>query len=133
MLILGVAIAAVGLIAGTWVRRRRHRDEETAHPGGEAAAAAGGARVKAKTAAVLLVPILYVYLIHQLGFYLVTPFFLAGFMHLLGVRGWRRVVTITLVLYAAIVGVFINLLFTPLPQGAGIFHTINGKLIGFLQ
>lgn len=132
LLIAGIAIAAAGLIVGTWVQRARHR-HEAARPGGAEAPAQTNVVVKAKTVAVLAVPVLYVFLMHQLGFYLVTPVFLAGYMWLLGVRRWTTLVAVTVGLYAVILVVFVNLIFTPLPQGAGVFYTINGKLMGFLQ
>ena len=90
-------------------------------------------KVTIKTVAIFLVPIVYVAAIHKLGFLLATPFFLFGYMYFLGVRKWRTLFGVTIGFYATVVLIFVKVIFTPLPQGAGIFHTLNGHLLGFLQ
>ena len=82
---------------------------------------------------VFIVPILYVYAMHKIGFLLVTPIFLPLYMYVLGVRRWPVLVGVTAFLYTLIVVLFVKLVFTPLPQGAGWFHSLNGELIGLLQ
>ena len=82
---------------------------------------------------VFAVPILYVYAMHKIGFLLVTPVFLPLYMYILGVRRWPVIVGVTAFLYAVIIIIFVKLVFTPLPQGAGFFHSLNGELIGLLQ
>lgn len=91
------------------------------------------ARVTRKTLAIFAIPLVYVYAIHQVGFLLVTPIFLLGYMYLLGVRGWVTLIAVTVGFYSAIVLIFVKLIYTPLPQGAGFFHSLNGQLIGLLQ
>lgn len=82
---------------------------------------------------VFAVPILYVYAMHKIGFLLVTPVFLPLYMYVLGVRRWAVLVGVTVFLYSVILLLFVKLVFTPLPQGAGFFHSLNGELIGLLQ
>ena len=82
---------------------------------------------------VFAVPLLYVYAMHKIGFLLVTPVFLPLYMYVLGVRRWRVLVGVTVFLCALVVVLFVKLVFTPLPQGAGFFHSLNGELIGLLQ
>ncbi len=136
MLIIGIAIAAIGLLFRPFMQLVRQQVED-AEPAREDAVDSRHEKaertVTLETLAVLLVPIVYVYFIHQFGFYLVTPFFLAGYMYLLGVRNWFTMVVVTVGLYALIVLVFVKLIFTPLPPGAGIFYTLNGQFIGLLQ
>ena len=83
--------------------------------------------------AIFLLPLIYVYVMHKLGFYLVTPVFLPAFMYTLGVRRWKTLILVTVGLYAILVLLFVKLIFTPLPQGAGYFHTLNGQLMGLIQ
>ena len=78
-------------------------------------------------------PLLYTYLIHKLGFILVTPFFLFCYMIVMGVRRIRTLIIITVCLYTAILIIFVKLIFTYLPPGVGIFHTINGTIVGWLS
>ena len=79
------------------------------------------------------VPVLYVYAMHQFGFLLVTPFFLVAYMYIFGVRRWVPLLSVTAGLYAVVVLIFVKLIFTPMPQGAGIFYTVNGYLLGLIQ
>ncbi len=77
-------------------------------------------------------PVLYTYLIHKMGFLLVTPFFLFSYMWLMGVKRLRTLLIMTVCIYTALVLVFVVVIFTYLPPGAGIFNTINGHIIGLL-
>ena len=86
-----------------------------------------------KLVGIFLLPLIYVYAMHKLGFYLVTPLFLLAFMYTLGVRRWKTLILVTVVLSAILVLLFVKLIFTPLPQGAGYFHTLNGQLMGLIQ
>ncbi|MFQ5765794.1 MAG: tripartite tricarboxylate transporter TctB family protein, partial [Rhodospirillales bacterium] len=91
------------------------------------------AHVTKKTLAIFVIPLVYVYAIHKLGFLLITPIFLLGYMYLLGVRRWVTLIAVTAGFYGAVVLIFLKLIFTPLPQGAGFFHSLNGQLIGLIQ
>jgi len=68
-----------------------------------------------------------------MGFLLVTPFFLFTYMWVVGVKRLKTLIITTLCFYAAIVVIFVKLIFTYLPPGAGVFNTINGYLLRILQ
>jgi len=89
--------------------------------------------VTAKLVAIFVVPLVYVLAMHKLGFFLVTPIFLPLYMYLMGVRKIRTLISVTAGLYSAIIFLFVVLVFTPLPQGAGYFHSLNGQFIGLFQ
>lgn len=91
------------------------------------------AHVTKKTLVIFAAPLVYVYAIHQVGFLLVTPIFLLGYMYLLGVRRWMTLIAVTVGFYGAMLLIFVKLIYTPLPQGAGFFHSLNGQLIGLIQ
>ena len=74
-----------------------------------------------RIALLFILPIFYTYLIHKMGFLLVTPFFLCGYMWLMGVRRWSTLAIMTVSIYAAIVLVFVKLIFTYLPTGLAFF------------
>ena len=142
LILAGICLGALGVLVGTYMQRLDRRaagsKESTKEPFEavrQVAAALGGeeTEVTAKVIAVIGLPIVYVYLIHQFGFYLITPFFLAGYIWLLGVRDWIRLLTVSVGLYAVLVAIFIKLIYTPLPQGAGYFHSLNGQFIGLIQ
>ena len=80
-----------------------------------------------------LIPLIWAYTMHQMGFLLVTPFFLIGFTWLMGVTRWRTLLAFGFGFYLLLVVVFYKLIFTPLPMGAGFFHTINAEILAVLQ
>jgi putative tricarboxylic transport membrane protein len=82
---------------------------------------------------IFTLPVLYVYGMHKMGFLLVTPIFLLLYMFIFGVHDIKKLFIVCFGIYAALVLVFYKLIFTPLPQGSGIFYTINGYLLGLIQ
>ncbi len=89
--------------------------------------------MRARMILIFALPVLYATAIHKLGFLLVTPFFLFVYMWVVGVTKLRTLIIMTAGIYAAIVLVFIKLIFTYLPPGAGVFNTINGHFLRILQ
>ena len=86
-----------------------------------------------RTVAVFALPLVWAYAMHKMGFLLVTPVFLVLFTWLMGVTRWRTLLGFGFGFYAVLVLVFCKLIFTPLPMGAGMFHTINAELLALLQ
>jgi hypothetical protein len=74
-------------------------------------------QVHLKHAATFAAPLLYLYLMSRMGFYILTPFFIAGYMRLLGEVKLRHLVGTTLFIYALTLLIFLELLFVPLPVG----------------
>ena len=89
--------------------------------------------LSAQTIAMFILPLLWVFGMHKLGFLVVTPFFLLACSWVMGVRSWKVLLTFTFSFFAVIVFVFYKLIFTPLPMGAGWFHSLNGEMIGLIQ
>ncbi|MFQ5829065.1 MAG: tripartite tricarboxylate transporter TctB family protein [Candidatus Methylomirabilia bacterium] len=78
-------------------------------------------------------PFAYVFAMDRVGFLLITPFFLAAYICLLGLRRWPTLVGVTAAIYCLVVLIFVKLLFTPLPQGVGFFHRLNGQYISLIR
>ncbi len=89
-------------------------------------------KVKLRIVLIFATPIAYTYLMHKIGFILVTPFFLFFYMYLMGVRKLRSLIILTVGIYAGLIIVFVKLIFTYLPPGAGVFNQINGTILGWL-
>ena len=79
------------------------------------------AGVSWRTVAVFVMPLVWAYAMHKMGFLLVTPVFLVLFTWLMGVTRWRTLLGFGVGFYAVLVLVFYKLIFTPLPMGAGMF------------
>ena len=86
-----------------------------------------------KAAAIFLLPLVYVYGMHKVGFFFVTPVFLPLYMYVMGVRNIRKLLFVSAGVYAVLLFLFVYLVFTPLPQGAGYFHSLNGEFLALFQ
>jgi hypothetical protein len=126
------AIAAITLLVSRFVRgvEGESGDDAPTHLD-DLPAPSGG--VPLNTLATFVLPLIWVYALHQIGFLLSTPFFLIGFTWLMGVRRLRTLFGFSLGFYAVLVLVFYKLIFTPLPMGAGWFHSISGEIIALIQ
>lgn len=91
------------------------------------------ANVTWRTVGVFVIPLAWAYAMHQFGFLLVTPIFLILFTWLMGVKSWRTLLVFGFGFHAFLVLVFYKLIYTPLPMGAGIFHTLNGEIFALIQ
>lgn len=80
---------------------------------------------------IFALPLLYVFLLPRAGFYATTPFFLSGYMLLLGERRLRHLIGTSLFVYAISLLVFTRLLFVPLPTGnwPGFYDFSNWLLV----
>jgi len=65
----------------------------------------------------LAVPVIYVTLMPQIGFFVATPFFLASVMLIMGERRYLRIACVTAAIYAFVLLIFVKLLYVPLPIG----------------
>ena len=88
---------------------------------------------RSKMLAIFVLPLIYVYGMHQFGFFLVTPLFLPLYMYVMGVKEVKKLFFVSTGVYASIIFLFVNLVFTPLPQGAGFFHSLNGQFLALFQ
>lgn len=70
-----------------------------------------------RIAGILITPFLFAFLLENVGFYTLAPFFVAAFLYIGGERRWRRIVAISLLIYALMILLFAKLLFVGLPVG----------------
>ena len=129
---LGMAIAAIVLLVSRFLPQTTG-DEAAETPEYIEEAPEDLAGITWRTIAVFLIPLIWAYAMHQMGFLLVTPFFLIGFTWLMGVTRWRTLLAFGFGFYLLLLVVFYKLIFTPLPMGAGFFHTINAEILAVLQ
>ena len=91
-------------------------------------------KVHLKHLATFAVPLLYLYVMPRMGFYILTPFFIGGYMRLLGERRMRHIVGTTLFIYALTILIFLELLFVPLPVGNWPgFYEVNSLFVSFIK
>jgi hypothetical protein len=89
----------------------------------------GAARLR--LACAILLPLVYVWLLPRAGYFAATPFFIAGYMRVLGMESWRVIFTTTIVAYSLLLLLFSKLLYIPLPTGnwPGFYDFSNWLLV----
>ncbi len=93
-----------------------------------------GPSVHLKRLANFSLPFVYLFLIPKMGFYILTPFFIAGYMVLFGEKRWFMVIGLTLVFYTLAMIVFLKLLFVPFPVGNWPgFYDINSYFVSIFK
>ncbi|MCG8558492.1 MAG: tripartite tricarboxylate transporter TctB family protein [Hyphomicrobiales bacterium] len=84
--------------------------------------------------AILALPFAYAALLQPIGFYTLTPFFIAGVIVLMGERRLGWIVGVSVVSYAAILVLFAKLLYVGLPVGTmRPFYDYSNWLLALLQ
>ncbi len=120
-------------LACTWLLLVESRKKEPEEKSSERVFADFDLPTKVRMVLLFSLPVLYAFLIHKMGFLLITPFFLGIYMWIVGVKKIRTLIIMTVAIYSAIVIIFIKLIFTYLPPGAGVFNTLNGHFLRILQ
>lgn len=129
VLILALAVGALVQFALTWYARRLIGVSETQSYWSQLKES--GFVFVVKLTATFAIPLLYVYLLPRTGFYVTTPFFLAGYMYVMGERRPIHLVGSTLVIYGLSLLIFTRLLFVALPVGnwPGFYDVSNWLLV----
>ena len=68
---------------------------------------------RSKMLAIFLLPLVYVYGMHQFGFFMVTPIFLPLYMYVMGVREIKKLFFVSAGVYASIIFLFTSVIFIP--------------------
>lgn len=128
-LIAALAIGALVQFALTWYARRL-MGLTVAHSYW-ARLKESGLAFSLKVGGTFAIPLLYVYLLPRTGFYVTTPFFLAGYMYLMGERRALHLLGSTVVIYSFSLLIFTTLLFVALPVGnwPGFYDFSNWLLV----
>lgn len=87
-----------------------------------------------RLAATLALPVIYTLLLEYTGYYLTTPFFLAGYLYLAGERRPGMLVAVPAGTYLAITFLFTTLLYLGLPVGYWPgFYDVNNWIVGLFR
>ncbi len=128
-LIAAIAVGALTQCVLAWRRRREERNVEVT--GYWARIRESGLALNVKLVATFAVPLFYVYLLPKTGYYATTPFFLSGYMFLMGERRLIHLIGSSLFIYGLTLLIFTKLLFVALPVGnwPGFYHFSNWLLV----
>jgi len=92
-----------------------------------------GITIHLKRLATFGIPLLFLFMIPRMGYYVSAPFFITLFMLLLGERRLKHLIVTSLLIYGVTLFVFTKLLFVPLPEGSWPgFYEVNCWIIVLL-
>ena len=84
--------------------------------------------------AIFAFPMLYLWLMHRIGFFVATPLFILGYLMVLEVRNWRHLAGVTVAVYGTVLLVFVRFFYVALPVGAWqAFYDINNWIITMVR
>lgn len=66
---------------------------------------------------IFLFPLLYLFALPRIGFYIATPIFLVGFIYYQGERRWGLILSVSIFIYSLVNLVFTKLFYIALPTG----------------
>ena len=141
-LCIAAALGATGQLIYRIAEIRRGRaagpeaaGPETAAP--ESAAPEGqkpGLWHRAKHLPIFIFPLIYLYLVPSVGFYVATPFFILGLLLILEVRSLRALLGVTCIIYGLVLLLFTRFFYVALPVGRiEAFYDINNAIIGIAR
>ena len=94
----------------------------------------GPARPSLQFIAIFLLPFVYLFLVPRLGFYLMTPFFIAALLYLMQVRSLVTLALVTASAYGIALLIFTRFFYVALPVGRiEPFYGINNSIIAMVR
>ncbi len=114
------------------IRRGRAGRPESATP--EAEVPRPSLWQRAKHLPIFIFPLIYLYVVPSIGFYVATPFFILGLLLILEVRSPLTLLGVTSVIYGLVLLLFTRLFYVALPVGRiEAFYDINNAIIGIAR
>ena len=128
MVLLGIFIGATGQMAfGLYEAMRTHSQTKS----DDAPARQIG---RWQQISIFVLPLLYLWLMHRIGFFIVTPFFIAAYLWVLEVRRWRPLIFVSAGVFGFVLLLFVRFFYVALPVGAWpFFYEINNQIITLVR
>ena len=122
-----ILLLVVGALAQFAVRMRR---QEAGREPAAGFAAAWQRSELVKAAGTIVLPLVYVWLLPRVGFYVLTPLFLVAYIALLGERRVRYLAGVPTLVFGLLVLVFTRLFYVALPVGNWPgFYDLNNAFV----
>jgi hypothetical protein len=136
MVIGGIVIGATGQALLKWLDSGARSDPEEAPqqaPNSEAKLPVSW-RKRGQQLAIFGMPLLYLWAMHRIGFFVASPLFIAAYLYVLEVRNWRHILGVTFIILALLFYVFVRLFYVAVPVGAWeSFYAINNEIITYIR
>lgn len=128
MVLLGLLIGATGQLAIGYYELKQNHGQGDEHK--------APARVisRKQQIAIFVVPLIYLWFMHRVGFFIATPIFIATYLRVLEVRNLRYLFGVTAAIYLFVLTIFVRFFYVALPVGAWeIFYNINNQIITIVR
>ncbi len=87
-----------------------------------------------RIAGIFLIPLLYLWLMRRMGFFIITPFFVMLYLWVLEVRRWDYLIAVSFSVYALVLLVFTRLFYVALPIGSWHWcYEVNNYIITLVR
>lgn len=151
MVILGIIVGATGQAAFKWFAVSVVNEGDEARQDASQAPVAGLSppvllptallpknstawRKLGQKLAIFGLPLVYLWAMHRIGFFVASPLFIALYLYVLEVRNWRHIAGVTAIILALVFYVFVRLFYVAVPVGAWeIFYSINNEIITYIR
>ena len=104
--------------------------------GGEANASREPARQisRPQQIAIFVLPLLYLWFMHRIGFFVATPIFILVYLRVLEVKRLTHLLAVTAFIYVFVLALFVRFFYVALPVGAWpTFYDINNQIITIVR
>ena len=84
--------------------------------------------------AIFGMPLLYLWAMQRIGFFVASPLFIMAYLWVLEVRNWRHILGVTAIILALLFFVFVRLFYVAVPVGAWeSFYAIDNEIITYIR
>ena len=129
-----ILILTILAALGHWINSWRDIEHGVALPGGDDDAGDTSSGARWSMLAMLVLPLVYAYLLQDVGFYILTPIFIALILFIAGERRWKVLLTVSVALYVFLLLLFARWLFLNLPIGtAEPFYSVSNWFLEIIR
>ena len=83
---------------------------------------------------IFVLPFIYLWFMHRMGFFFVTPIFILVYLWILEVRRWTYLIGVSLGVYAFVLFVFVRLFYVAMPVGSWpMFYDFSNWIITIIR
>ena len=83
---------------------------------------------------IFVLPFIYLWFMHRMGFFFVTPIFILAYLWILEVRRWTYLICVSLGVYAFVLFVFVRLFYVAMPVGSWpMFYDFSNWIITIIR
>ena len=129
MVLLGILIGATAQFFLEYLKLPKNKAKKT-----KTGKSTSHAINRYQQAAIFITPLIYLWLMHRIGFFVATPLFIAAYLRVLEVRDWRHIISVASCVYLVVLLIFVRFFYVDLPKGIwpGAYE-INTQIITMVR